>query len=43
MADADSNPEQDISLVGVSGVLPPGQGYTFAVECSDSNGAVVYP
>ena len=27
--------EEDISLVGVTGVVPAGQGYTFAIECRE--------
>lgn len=29
----------DMSLVGITSVLPPGQGYTFAIECSAPAGA----
>jgi len=32
----------DISLVGLTGVLPAGQGFTFAVECSDDYNNVSY-
>ncbi len=28
--------EEDMSLVGLTNVLPPGQGYTFAIECRES-------
>jgi hypothetical protein len=41
MDDTDFHNLHEISLVGITGVLPPGQGYTFAVECSDPNGGAV--
>jgi hypothetical protein len=34
---ADAAPEE-LSLVGVTGVLPAAQGYTFAIECDEVNG-----
>jgi hypothetical protein len=33
---ADAAPEE-LSLVGLTSVLPPGQGYTFAIECDEVN------
>jgi hypothetical protein len=33
---------RDMSLVGLTGVVPAGQGWTFALECSDPVGGVYY-
>jgi hypothetical protein len=31
-----------VPFVGLSNVLPPGQGYTFAIECNDPTSGVSF-
>ena len=34
--------DSDISLVGLTSVIPAGSGWTFAIECNDEEGAIAY-